>query len=186
MTRVALVGHSQLPHSLEVEGADIEIFRAPGGRVDEFYDDERMSDVLKEEWDLVIVWLGSNDIDYDTNTGQLVSELLDVCETIVNACQAVVKICLIEPRFYPDGYVGHEDYKKIQRSVNRKLLKAGYGTLHFHTQGYVNEIDDDGVHFTPQGQHMVRNKLRTAIQGFVESDEDSTSDTDSDTTSDSD
>ena len=166
---VALVGHSQLPTNLHVSGADISIYRAPGGRADEFWDDERMSDVL-EEWqgDLVILWLGSSDIDEDTVPSELASNILDICENIENSCDAVVKICLIEPREYPDeDPISHEDYAKIQKAVNKKLRKAPYSNIHFNSTAYQAELAEDGVHFTSVGRSMIKSKLRNAIKSFM-------------------
>ena len=47
MSRVALVGHSQLPHQLNAVDANVEIFEALSGKVVKFYD-ERMRQVLDE------------------------------------------------------------------------------------------------------------------------------------------
>ena len=124
MLRVALVGHSQIPYDLEVDGAEVSIFRAPGGKAYAFYEDDRLSDVLNWSGDLAIVWLGSNDIEEDTSVGEVVENIVNIKESIEEDCGATVVIILVEPRMYPDDYpVTQSRYSKIQRGINRKLKK---------------------------------------------------------------
>ena len=66
MWKISVVGHSQVPKKLEVEDAEIRIFRGPGDRADNFHNDTRMSEVLNWEHDLCILWIGSNDIDQES------------------------------------------------------------------------------------------------------------------------
>ena len=40
MWKVSLVGHSQLPWELEISGAEVQVFRAPGDGVNFSYEDE--------------------------------------------------------------------------------------------------------------------------------------------------
>ena len=55
--------HSQVPYELYVDGADIRIFRAPGGRADSFS--------MMRNTQIGILWLGSNDMDPDTSVSEL-------------------------------------------------------------------------------------------------------------------
>ena len=80
--KVSLVGHSQLPYELYVEGAEIKIFRAPGGRADSFFNDERLNSVLNWPHDLCILWLGSNDIEEDTVVGEVVDNITEIIDEI--------------------------------------------------------------------------------------------------------
>ena len=40
MWKISLVGHSQLPWELDIGGAEVRVFRAPGGRANSFHEDE--------------------------------------------------------------------------------------------------------------------------------------------------
>ena len=122
MWKVSLVGHSQLPEELSMNNVEIQIYRAPGGRADNFFDDERLNDVLNWEHDLCLLWLGSNDIDNETRPRDIANNIIEVIESIEENCQAVVWICLVEPRFYTDGFMTEEDYRKVQRKIY-KILK---------------------------------------------------------------
>ena len=183
MLRVALVGHSQLPSELEVDGADIEIFRAPGGKAYGFYEDERLNEVLDWSGDLVILWLGSNDIKQNTHVSDVVDNITEIKESIEEECGAEVVIILVEPRSYPDDYpVNETRYKKIQRAINKKLERELPDTrfLQFNTQMYQTELSSDGVHFTAEGQELIEDKIRDCIEDFVNDGSSDDSDEESD------
>ena len=183
MLKVALVGHSQLPHSLEVEGADIEIFRSPGGRAYSFYDDDDLNDVLNWSGDLAILWLGSNDIMQDTNVWEVVNDIIGIKESIEEETGATVVIILVEPRCYPDDEpVDEAQYRKIQKSINRKLERELSETefIRFNLPLYEQELAEDGVHFTSYGKELIEEKISDCIESFVENHETDDSDVESD------
>ena len=167
MLRVALVGHSQLPYSLEVEGADVEIFRSPGGRAYSFYEDGNLNDVLNWSGDLAILWIGSNDIQQNTHVSDVVDNIIDIKESIEEECGATVVIILIEPRCYPDDYpVDEARYRKIQKSINRKLERVLPDTefIQFNTSMYQQELAEDGVHFSEEGKELIEDRIRSCIE----------------------
>ena len=64
---MAFVGYSQIRVDLECEATEIKGFRAAGSKASDFYDDDRMNEVLQWEYDITILWLGSNDM-HHSNT----------------------------------------------------------------------------------------------------------------------
>ena len=172
MLQVSCVGHSQLPHNLSVPETEIKIFRAPGGRADNLFSDHRLNDVLDWEHDFCILWLGSNDIEVDTDPNELFEEIKEVYETIANDCGAVVHVCLIEPRFYPGASpIDSDGYRKIQNSVNKKIKrKLTTRTTHFTASNFVEALSGDGVHWNAEGKEMVRDKLESVIVTYRDSE----------------
>ena len=167
MLKVALVGHSQLPNELDVEGADVEIFRAPGGKAYSFYEDDRLNDVLNWSGDLAILCIGSNDIKQNTHISDVVENIIDIKESIEEECGATVVIILVEPRSYPDDYpVNESRYKKIQRGINRKLERELPDTefIKFNTSMYRQELSDDGVHFTAESKELIEERIINCIE----------------------
>ena len=175
MWKVSLVGHSQLPWELDIGGAEVRVFRASGGRADSFHHDERLYEVLDWEHDLCILWLGSNDIENDSHPADIAETIGDIVEQIENNCNAIVHVCLVEPRFYPEEeYMTHGKYGKIQRAVNKKLRRnLGNVFIQFNSVNWVEEISEDGVHFTELGKERIKKKLRKDIKQFMEDDSDS-------------
>jgi len=163
MWKVSLVGHSQLPPQLSVPDTEINIYRAPGGKATTFFSDERLNDVLTWTHDLCILWLGSNDIREDSVPQEIVNDLVEVVESIEESCGAIVKVCLVEPRFYPgEDYMTHETYKKVQRSINRKLQRRlSNDFLHFNSHSWINSLSGDGVHWDAEGKQLIRKGLGT-------------------------
>ena len=82
MWKISVVGHSQIPKKLEVENTEIRIFRAPGGRADNFNNDTRMNEVLNWKHDLCILWIGSNDIDQESKPKDIVENISQIVESI--------------------------------------------------------------------------------------------------------
>ena len=61
--RVAIAGHSQLPRELEVpDQVQLDIFRNPGALVRDFYHKEQLRKLFESSYNLVLVWIGSNDV----------------------------------------------------------------------------------------------------------------------------
>jgi len=169
MWKVSLVGHSQIPKSLNVPNVELNIFRAPGGKASSFFEDNRMNEVLKWEHDLCILWLGSNDIKSNTNPDELLDRIAEICHAIERDCQAVVIVCQIEPRLYlREIPVSHNQYKKIQGGINNRLKRRLSNKLiHFNTCLFVKELASDGVHWSNTGRDRVDSKLKKVIKGFI-------------------
>ena len=171
MLQVSLVGHSQLPRNLTVPETEIKIFRAPGGRADSFFSDHRLRDVLDWEHDFCILWLGSNDIEDDTDPNELFEEIQSIYEAIVSDCGAVVHVCQIEPRLYAGATpIDSDGYRKIQNSVNKKIKrKLTTRTTHFTASNFVETLSEDGVHWNAERKEMVRDKPESVVATYRDS-----------------
>ena len=167
MFKVSLVGHSQLPTFLQVEQTEIRIFRAPGSRASTFFNDQRLNQVLQWKHDHCILWLGSNDIVEGMSPGELFHNIKEITRAIENECGAVVQICLIEPRIYPNSPnapITSENYKKVMHSINKRIKRSmRHTTINFNTISYVQELARDGVHFREGGKERIKEKLTAAI-----------------------
>lgn len=168
MWKVSLVGHSQLPNDLSVNNAEIQIYKRPGGRAGNFYNDRRLNEVLEWKHDLCILWLGSNDIDNVKRPRDIANNIIEVIQSIEQNCQAIVYICLVEPRFYTNGFMSEEDYRKVQRKINKILKEQGNQVIHFNSSSWVEYLDSDGIHWTNEGRERVKSKLKKAIRNFME------------------
>ena len=170
MLRIALVGHSQLPTSIDVPGTEIEIFRAPGGKALNFFEDDRLNEVLNWRGDLIILWIGSNDITVDTDVVRLRNEIVKIKQTVESRCQAQIIFVLLEPRQYNNHYpVGWDQYNKIQNSINKFLIKKLPLTrfLQFNTSKFQTLLSQDGVHFNGEGKQLVIQKIKQAVSEYM-------------------
>ena len=169
MFKVSLVGHSQIPYSLNVHNSEIRIFRAPGGRASSFFSDERLNRVLSWKHDLCLLWLGSNDIADGIDPSLLTNTIREITRTIERDCEAVVCICLIEPRLYSGVRpISAENYKKVQHSINNRIKRCMRNqVIHFNSNFYVESLSSDGVHWSSAGRSKVEDKLITVIKGHM-------------------
>ena len=166
--KVSLVGHSQLPSNISVPNAVVNIYKAPGGRADNFFNDRRLNGVLQWRHDLCILWLGSNDIDNVKRPREIANNIIEVIHSIEENCQALVYVCLVEPRFYANGFMSEEDYRKVQRKINKILKEQGNQLIHFNSKSWVDDFGYDGVHWNNEGRERVKGKLRKTIKNFME------------------
>ena len=175
MWKVSLVGHSQIPSHLSAPDTEIRIFRAPGSRAATFFSDDRLNEVLNWTHDLCILWLGSNDIKPSSTPQGIVDDLAQVVDSIEESCGAIVKVCLVEPRFYEEGdRMPSDQYKRIQEAVNRRLKrKLSNGFVQFNSNSWVTQLADDGVHWDEEGKQRIKRKFRRVIKTFIDSDDES-------------
>lgn len=167
MYKISLVGHSQIPHSLDAPRAEIRIFREPGRKTYSLFDDERMSDVLEWTHDYLIVWIGSNDIKEDWSHHEIVNDILEIVHAIEDECETTVQVCLHEPSFYPHGVpVSQDTYAKVHQTENKHLTKrlSDRSFLHFNTASYEKNLAEDGVYWIEEGHGYVQRKLINAIE----------------------
>ena len=166
MFRVALLGHSQIPRRLDhhIEGVEVTIFRAPGGKVTNFLKDNRLNRILNFEHDLAIIWLGSNDLEYGGTSRLTVDSLISVANLVEEQCHSRVILVELENRKYPpyNERIPEGDYMRLKRAVNKKIQKHRFKYIHFRTSQF--ELDVDGVHFTEDAQGLVREKLIKVIK----------------------
>lgn len=161
--KISVVCHSQVPKS--VTDTEVKIFRPPGGRIYYFFSDDQMNAVLEWKHDLCILWIGSNDIENDTDPDDTVNHIAETCQATARDCQAIVYVCQIEPRrCQGEVPVSHERYKKIQGGINNRLRRRlKYKVIHFNTNHFVQELQSDGMHWTDAGGKNSKGKERNQL-----------------------
>ena len=86
MIRAAVVGHSQVPVHISVPDVETRVFRKPGAKLHHFRD-TLLSDILGFSSDIVVVFLGGNNIDSRDDCAQRVSSgLKEVIEILKINC----------------------------------------------------------------------------------------------------
>ena len=169
--RVAIVGHSQVPKELTVEkeSVEVKIFRAPGGKIENFHTDSRLNGVLNYPHDLTVLWLGSNDITQHTEQADLTNRMIEVIHKIEHECGSTVVFVSIENREYPsdNGPVSNQSYRRLQRAINRKLPRIGYRKLLVDLPKQFHQAHD-GIHMTPESQERVKQRIVELIEQYEE------------------
>ena len=168
MFKVAIVGHSQVRSGPQVDDTEIRIYRVPGARADEFFDQESFNSVLNWEHDLTLLWIGSNDIGEETQPNQLVNIILNIGYVIQENCNSKVIIVEIENRQYQSEHpvISNTRYQKIKRSVNRGLIKSEFYCIHFNALMFT--LVPDGVHFSTNAREHINQKMSGVIEEWKE------------------
>ena len=100
MFRVAIIGHSLVPRSLNSPpGTSCRIFRKPGGCFSD-KDCPEFQGLWEDNFDLVIVYLGRNDLAY---LGEI--KVYNHARAFISRASEharIVSVCNIEHRFYPE------------------------------------------------------------------------------------
>ena len=79
--RVVAGGHSQVPHALlALEDTDITICRVSGGKLKDFWHHTNFKCMRENEHDLVVLFLGGNDINESCTPVEVVNEILRVTD----------------------------------------------------------------------------------------------------------
>lgn len=94
------MGHSRVPEelNLEDERINVTVFRAPGGLAKRFFDDGRLTSILHNEYELVIIWIGSDDIKEDVRVNDVVKDIVAVVESTEVPCSNIIAVVQVEPR----------------------------------------------------------------------------------------
>ena len=171
MVRVAIVGHSQVPDIESYANVEVSVFRRGGASIHHAYEPP-LSDSLDEHFDIVILFLGGNDIGTKT-PHQIVEELLELVDSYDSAKQVVVT--QIEHRVYPAGhryYIAEDDYRRQANRVNKSLVQKAKQTKAFRTINisgtWYNDNSPDGIHFHYiTVQHLIA-RYRDAIEHACE------------------
>ncbi len=167
MWKIAFVGHSQIPISFEFPNTEIRIFRAPGGKASNYFQDSRMNQILQWEHDLTILWIGSNDINGDANPVEIYNDIKEIYQEIETNCQSVVYICQVEPRTQARD-IPADIYKRIQYGINNRIKRSlKTPNIHFNNVSFVEELSDDGVHWSGTGRVRVESKFKKVIKEFI-------------------
>lgn len=146
------------------------MFTAPHGQKHTvFFDDQQLSPVLREKYNLVILWLGSNDVKQNSIVREIVLDIKRIVVALEANCEAEVRICLLEPR-RPSlrGMFNVDDktYVKISKSVNRSLYRTvmkGKSCIGFCAKPYWEGLTWNGIHFNKKAREHIHAQLASCI-----------------------
>ena len=172
--RTAILGHSQI-RSFEdyiVNRGIKEIISLckPGAKFENFLNSITIRQLKEFNPELVVVVLGSNDIDHTRNAGQnkhqviylAINHFIDKIKSI--GLNFTLRILEIEPRM--NCRICPSEYNLIRKAVNRKLHRKLREEFVFtYNQGiHEDSIGSDGVHFNSRGKQALRNVILKIIR----------------------
>lgn len=166
MFKVALVGHSQVPSTFEApEGAEVRIFRRRGGLIQHF-NQSPLVDVYAYNPDLIILFLGSNDVlHYANNWLLLVQGLRDILYNLTSVCPRVWTVT-IERRKFTSNHLSLL-YESCRKKINRKLRKyirnMNVRMVNITSTWFLDNLSTDGVHFNAQAKQEIISKFNGVI-----------------------
>ncbi|MEL7523367.1 MAG: SGNH/GDSL hydrolase family protein [Cyanobacteria bacterium J06553_1] len=168
--KIALVGHSQIPVDLYYPNAVITYFKKPGALARFCLDYPETRGVLNDTFDLVIIWVGSNDIRPNCGLDYLPSKIADIATEIQNRTGADIRIVLIEPRDCPPGnrnQITRAEYIRIQKGVNKRIIRRCLEVdtwAVIYTTGFpAFNLDEGGVHFNHRGRIVMKRRICGSI-----------------------
>ena len=172
MVKAAIVGHSQVPREISVPNVETRVFRRPGARVQHFHN-EILSEVLEFSPDIVVVFLGGNDIDASDDCALRVANALKEIVQILRAnCREVIFV-EIEWRDFTRTRVpglNREIYNQRRRTINRNLKRyCSSHRIHAINTSLesIERVRQDGVHFDSVAANRVKTKIVNAISHAV-------------------
>lgn len=174
---IGWVGHSQVGwQSLNdqyqpIPDAHITLYRKPGALASKFFEYPELTQALRDNLDLVILWMGGNDINPATSPRVILDDLRHII-TEFNRVRTSVIIMTIEARKYMEGsrhYVAPQLYNKMKNAINRRLQKDYAGRVILTGGLTVNEshLNMDGVHLDHVGRGNIERKIIGAVNNFM-------------------
>ena len=168
MVKAAIVGHSQVPHNVHVENVETRVFRRPGAKIRHFHD-EILNNLLAYEPDIVILFLGGNDIDAGEDcVVRVATALKGVIQILRENCREVIVVD-IEWRNFTSSRVPEltsELYNHSRMQINRNLARfcnrRNIRTINTSLDS-IQRVRNDGVHFDRLAAARVKTKISNAI-----------------------
>ena len=125
MVKAAIVGHSQVLHEISVPNVETKVFHGPGARVQHFHNDI-LRELLEFSPDIVVIFLGGNDIDASVDCALRVANgLKNIVEILKANCREVIFV-EIEWRNFTRTRVPSltsEIYQQRRRTIIRNLKR---------------------------------------------------------------
>ena len=171
--KVALVGHSQIPNTITpLRNTEVRVFKRPGGSVFQF-EEPPFSEVFDYRPDLVILFLGGNDVAlYGDEHQRIVSKLKQILARLKELSNNVIFVTL-ERRNYPLNNrfgVVNEVYNRNRKKVNDKLRaflrRKSIRQINVTAPWFSENLRSDGVHFNSSAAIEFRRKIILAIQSY--------------------
>ena len=168
MVKAAIVGHSQVPHNLQVNNVETRIFRRPGAKIRHFHE-EIQGNLLEYAPDIVILFLGGNDIDASENcVARTANALKDVIQVIRANCGELIEVEIEWRNFTSSRVPGFtsEIYNLRRRQINRNISRF-CSARHIRTINTsldaIQRVRGDGVHSDGIAAARIKTKIVNAI-----------------------
>ena len=160
-TKIAILGHSNVPQSLEIANATVRIFRKPGARAWHFTTYPEFSGIWDFRPDITFLFLGSNDIIESCNSHVITNITLDIAEEIESRTGGIVCILQIEPRIDPSGrHINARAYKRVAKRANKRISRAWRNHEYLEWGGFLRRLfDRTGYHFNELGKQYIKERI---------------------------
>ena len=167
------MGHSQVPREISVPNVETKVFRRQGARVQQFHN-EILSDLLEFSPDLIVLFLGGNDIDASDDCALRVANALKEIIQILRTNYREVIFIEIEWRNFTRTWVpclNRELYNQRRRQINRNVIRfcsvRHNRAINTSLEG-IQRVGRDGVHFDSVAATRVITKIVNAITHALE------------------
>lgn len=169
--RVTVAGHSQVPTAIpDNDNCTFTVLRRPGGIIEDF-NYPPLDRVFYEESDLVILFIGGNDVPLFKLRPSALADRLRNTLLKIKQTGAKVAFVALEDRKYPTNNrfnINTLEYMQVQRRVNGNLKrfcrKNHIRFITTQTNIFVNNIAHDGVHFNNNAKYQLLEKIRRLVQ----------------------
>ena len=172
MVKAAIVGHSQVPREISILNVKTRVFRRPGARIHHFHN-ELLNAVLEFSPDIVVIFLGGNDIDASVDCALRVANgLKNIVEILKANCREVIFVEVEWRNFTRTRVPGltKEIYNQRRRTINRNLYRyCSSHRIHAINTSLesIERVRRDGVHFDSVAAARVKTKIVSAITHAV-------------------
>ena len=172
MVKVAIVGHSQVPQEIIIPGVETRVFRKPGARIHDFHRD-LLPELLSFSADIIVIFLGGNDIDARPDCALRVANgLKGIVEILKDNCREVIFIQIEWRDFSRTRVPGltKEIYNQRRATINRNLKRfCSRHNIHAINTGLedLERVRRDGVHFASESASVLKRKIIRAIRHAI-------------------
>ena len=146
----------------------IETFCCPGATFDDITSFSEYKRLVKKNFDIIILFLGGNDIRNECNIADLYTKLKTLIDDLNNTIIPKFGIFFLEPeaRLGNPKFVSQKGYYRLRNSLVRKV-KSRKEIIPWTLLGKglnLHHLEKDGVHFNKLG----RQKFREIIQEHLD------------------
>lgn len=136
-----------------------------------FFDYPELTTALDNDLNLVVLWLGENDITSTSRPKDIFTDLFKIKHEFESRGISIIMMT-IENHDYRHGhphYVAAAAYNSCKNSINRVLQRKCRGSVALTCGLSVNSSQNgfDRVHLDRQGRQNMQNKVLGAINNFL-------------------
>ena len=169
--RTIVVGHSQTPTHIPNDGEfEYVILRRPGGLISHL-DCPPLSRVYDIPADLIVVFLGGNDIAHHKGDPIALShKLRDVLLDLKDFAREIAFVS-IESREYQEGNrfgISTQEYEDVRNRVTRNVKRycrlQSFRYINVNRSIFIDNLSPDGVHFNSVANAELIRKIQLLAQ----------------------